>query len=204
VGFFRAARRDPSLVVLEGFHAVKHAVRFGAELVRLAVVDAEAAARLAAELAPDVASAVGSAEVVPADVFAGLAPRMPPTGVLAVAQRPEVDAAAVLGAGGAPCVLLEDPQDLANAGACVRVAAAAGARGVVMTGSKDPWSPAAVRGSAGLHFACRSRTPTFYAMALPGGGSWRSTPRASRSPAGPLARCSATAPSWPSGPSAVG
>jgi TrmH family RNA methyltransferase len=35
----------------------------------------------------------------------------------------------------------------------VRVAAAAGAAGVVVTGERDPWAPEALRGSAGLHFA---------------------------------------------------
>jgi RNA methyltransferase, TrmH family len=35
----------------------------------------------------------------------------------------------------------------------VRVAAAAGAGGVMTTGRQDPWHPDALRGSAGLHFA---------------------------------------------------
>jgi TrmH family RNA methyltransferase len=38
-------------------------------------------------------------------------------------------------------------------GACVRVAAAADAAGVLTTGGHDPWHPDALRGSAGLHFA---------------------------------------------------
>jgi TrmH family RNA methyltransferase len=38
-------------------------------------------------------------------------------------------------------------------GACVRVAAAADAAGVLTTGSHDPWAPDALRGAAGLHFA---------------------------------------------------
>jgi RNA methyltransferase, TrmH family len=50
-------------------------------------------------------------------------------------------------------VLLEDPRHLGNLGACVRVAAAAGAAGVLTTGRSDPWHPDALRGSAGLHFA---------------------------------------------------
>jgi TrmH family RNA methyltransferase len=53
----------------------------------------------------------------------------------------------------APVVLLEEPRDLGNVGACVRVAAAAEAAGVLTTGFHDPWDPAALRGSAGLHFA---------------------------------------------------
>ena len=140
-------------MVLEGFHAVKHALRFGAEGVRV-VVSAEADVDgLVGGLAPDVTAGFAEAESVSPEVFGRLAPRAPATGVLAVARRPVVDGDAVLRAGGAPCVLLEDPQDLGNVGACVRVAAAAGARGVVTTGAKDPWAPAALRGSAGLHFA---------------------------------------------------
>jgi TrmH family RNA methyltransferase len=50
-------------------------------------------------------------------------------------------------------VLLEDPRDLGNMGACVRVAAAADAAGVLSTGSHDPWHPDALRGAAGLHYA---------------------------------------------------
>ncbi len=50
-------------------------------------------------------------------------------------------------------ILLDRPNHLGNLGAVVRVAAAAGAAGVLVTGERDPWHPAAVRGSAGLHFA---------------------------------------------------
>ena len=50
----RGARRDPGLVVLEGFHAIKHAVRFGAELLGVWTADADELAALSARLAPDV------------------------------------------------------------------------------------------------------------------------------------------------------
>ena len=55
--------------------------------------------------------------------------------------------------GDAPLILLEDPRNLGNLGAVIRVAAAAEAAGVLSTGVQDPWDPVAVRGSAGLHFA---------------------------------------------------
>jgi TrmH family RNA methyltransferase len=42
---------------------------------------------------------------------------------------------------------------MGNMGACVRVAAAADAAGVLTTGENDPWHPEALRGAAGLHFA---------------------------------------------------
>jgi RNA methyltransferase, TrmH family len=140
-----AARDDPGLVTLEGFHALKHALRFGAKLVAAATADPGGLARLAAELAPELD--LGRVRTVPA---AALGPRPHPTRVLAIARRPPLDAAAL---GPGRVVLLEDPRHLGNVGAVVRVAAAAGAAGVLTTGERDPWDPAALRGSAGLHFA---------------------------------------------------
>jgi tRNA G18 (ribose-2'-O)-methylase SpoU len=150
---FLAARGDPALAVLEGLHAVKHALRFGAEVVEMAVSDASDPASLAEELAPDVAAAVRSAPLVPAALFATLAPRPPDTGVIAIARRPAPPASERLAAAPRPLVLLENPRNLANLGACVRVAAAAEAGAVLTTGSHDPWHPEALRGSAGLHYA---------------------------------------------------
>ena len=49
---YRAARRDRELAVLEGFHALKHGLRFGAELVEAVASDREALEELAEELAP--------------------------------------------------------------------------------------------------------------------------------------------------------
>ena len=144
---FRAARRDEGLVVLEGFHAVKHAMRFGAELERVVVRAGTDLAGMSAALAPDVEV---RGEEVEAEVFDRLVPVPPRTGVVAVARRPEV---VVPAERSAPAVVLEDPRDLGNVGACIRVAAAAGASAVLTTGSKDPWAAEAVRGSAGLHFA---------------------------------------------------
>ena len=81
-------------------------------------------------------------------------PRPPHTGVVAIARRPRVDVDAVLAdPRRSPLVLLADPRDLGNLGAAVRVAAAADAAGVLTTGMHDPWDPAALRGSAGLHYA---------------------------------------------------
>jgi RNA methyltransferase, TrmH family len=139
------ARSDPGLVLLEGFHALKHAVRFGAEVLAVVSADPEGFAALAARLAPDVD--FGAVERV-APALLGARPHH--TQVLAVARRPAFDAAAI---GPGPAVLLEDPRQLGNVGAVVRVAAAARAAGVLTTGERDPWEPAALRGSAGLHFA---------------------------------------------------
>lgn len=152
---YRAARRDPRLAVIEGFHALKHALRFDAEVLEAVTAEPRELERLAAELAPDLAGALAArAAPVSPEVLAELVPQAPRTGVVAIARRPEVDVSRLLaGERPAPLVLLEDPRTMGNMGACVRVAAAADAAGVLTTGGNDPWHPDAVRGAAGLHFA---------------------------------------------------
>jgi RNA methyltransferase, TrmH family len=152
---FRRARRDPSLAVLEGFHALKHALRFDATLLEVVVSDDASLQRLADTLAPDLsARLLALAHSVEPTVFSQLAPLPPPTGVIALAERRPGDPTKMLAdPHEAPVVLLEDPRDLGNMGACVRVAAAADAAGVLSTGSHDPWHPDALRGAAGLHYA---------------------------------------------------
>jgi TrmH family RNA methyltransferase len=152
---FGSARRDPALAVLEGLHPLKHALRFDATVLEALTRDAAELERLTAELAPDLSDRIAALvrEIEPG-VFDRLAPLAPSTGVIALAERPAVDPAAVLlDPRPAPVVVLEDPRDLGNMGACVRVAAAADVAGVLSTGSHDPWHPDALRGAAGLHFA---------------------------------------------------
>ncbi len=154
-GVFHDARRDPDLAVLEGLHALKHALRFGAQVQRVAVTEPRQVRTLAQALAPDVAERIfADAQAVSPEVFATLAPQAPATGVIAIALRHRVDVATLLvDARPAPIVLLEQPRNLGNLGACVRVAAAADIAGVLSTGIHDPWDPAALRGGAGLHYA---------------------------------------------------
>lgn len=132
-------------VRLEGFHAVKHALRFAPELVEaVEVADLDVARSLAERLAPDVAPLLLARAVV--------GPVGHPTGVQGRARRPPEDRT-VLERRQAPLLLLDAPRHPGNAGAAIRVAAAAGACGVALTGGLDPWHPAVLRGSAGLHFA---------------------------------------------------
>jgi TrmH family RNA methyltransferase len=132
-------------VELEGFHAVKHALRFAPALVTaVTVTSLESVARLCAELAPDVSAAL-MALAVPGAVDH-------PTGVSGTADRPAQDPTC-LRRRATPLVLLDDPRHAGNAGAAIRVAAAAGASGVAFLGRLDPWHPTVVRGSAGLHYA---------------------------------------------------
>jgi TrmH family RNA methyltransferase len=139
---FRSARRDPGVVLLEGFHAIKHALRFGADVLEIVADDVAAVEALAVSLAPDVADELRR-RTQQVDWVEGLA---------AIARRPAVDVAAALALAG-PVVLLEDPRNLGNLGACIRVAAACDVAAVLTTGRSDPWLPDAVRGAAGLQFA---------------------------------------------------
>jgi TrmH family RNA methyltransferase len=151
---FRTARRDPELTVIEGFHALKHALRFGAELVEAVALDPAGLERMAGELAPDMSGIAAQVETVDKATLTHLVPLVPHTGVVAIARRPRVDLAAALAdPAAAPAVLLEQPRNMGNIGACVRVSAAAGAAALITSGENDPWHPDAVRGAAGLQYA---------------------------------------------------
>ncbi|GGV18340.1 TrmH family RNA methyltransferase [Streptomyces spectabilis] len=144
-------------VLLDGFHALKHALRFGARVPVALTSDKAAALALAADLAPDVADALDAllAETDDATLRA-LVPRLHPTAVAALAVRPSRAANLEVLASRprtAPVIVLDDPRNLGNAGAVIRLAAGFGATGVVTTGTLDPWHPTVVRGGAGLHFA---------------------------------------------------
>jgi TrmH family RNA methyltransferase len=149
---FRAARADERWAVLEGLHAIKHAIRFGAAIDLVIAHDTGAVGRLAEQLAPDTATRLTDMmRAVDRATFDQLSPTPPETGVIAIAARPAHSEAALPRSG--PIVLLESPAHHGNIGAAIRVAAAAGAAALVTTGTIDPWNPGVLRGSAGLHFA---------------------------------------------------
>jgi RNA methyltransferase, TrmH family len=141
---------DRSRILLDGAHLVAEA--FQAKLrVEQLVVTAEAAPR------PDVVSLVGHAErhstevvLVSASVMAAIAPVRTPTGVVALAVRPEHGAERVYRTASPLVVIAVDVQDPGNVGAIVRVAEAAGASGFIASGScADPFGWKALRGSMG-------------------------------------------------------
>ena len=149
---FRRARSDETVAVLEGFHPLKHALRFGAAILETVTCDPEGLGSLTRSLAPDLVDILGKgATEVPNSVFRGLSPVPPSTSAISLARRPYYSPQGFDRT--APLVLLETPRSHGNIGAAVRVAAAAGAAGVVTTGEHDPWHPSALVGSAGLHFA---------------------------------------------------
>ncbi|MGW6866293.1 TrmH family RNA methyltransferase [Streptomyces sp. NPDC054912] len=151
---WREAAGQDGAVLLDGFHALKHALRFGAEIRAVVADDPDAVRALAAELAPDVAPQ--EAPQVPHAPHKDLLPRVHPTGVAALAVRPDRAAGRAALARlprPAPVVVLDNPRNLGNVGAVVRLAAGFGATGVVTRGDLDPWHPNVVRAGAGLHYA---------------------------------------------------
>ncbi|MFJ3440421.1 TrmH family RNA methyltransferase [Streptomyces sp. NPDC086081] len=150
-------RLAATTVLLDGFHALKHAVRFGAEVPVAVTADRAAVLALADELAPDVRDALDALLTeVPHGTYTSLVPRPHPTAVAALAVRPSRESHLERLAHAprtAPVVVLDNPRNLGNAGAVIRLAAGFGATGVVTTGTVDPWHPTVVRGGAGLHFA---------------------------------------------------
>ena len=147
----------PGAVLLDGFHALKHALRFGADVRLVLTSDKAAVTALSEKLAGDVTDRLAAiAREVPAEVLRELVPRAHPTGVAALAIRPGAQAnmeALNQLPRPTPVVVLDNPRNLGNVGAVIRLAAGFGATGVITTGDLDPWHPNAVRASAGLHFA---------------------------------------------------
>jgi TrmH family RNA methyltransferase len=150
----RSSLINKDLVFLDGFHAVKHAARFGADIGLVACANEAKLQELAGALAPDIAGELTNMAkaIDKKDVKKIGEMRSHWTGVWGVAARPKYTVEGILYSPG-PVVLLENPQNGGNIGACIRVAAAASAAGVLIVGGADPWEPAVIRGAAGLQFA---------------------------------------------------
>lgn len=152
IDYFQRARNDSSLAVIEGVQALKHAARFKAELLTVITCDISLLETLLDELANDVKDSIlQMTELVKEAVFGRLSPQPPRTKVIAVAKRKHY--ALADRDPSKPIVLLEDPRDLENIGAVIRVSAAADAAAVCITGPSSIWHPAVIRGAAGLQYA---------------------------------------------------
>lgn len=147
------ARKDKRLAVVEGFHALKHALRFKAKIISSVASNKSAVLETAEALSPDVVKAMDKVIIeVSEDEFNKTAARPPRSGVISIAQRDLHSDKEIADISG-PIIWLDDPRDHENIGAVIRVAAGGGANAVVITGDIDPWSPGCIRGSTGLHFA---------------------------------------------------
>ena len=149
----RKARRATGLYVVEGIRHVGEAAQAGAQIEYLCfapeLLTSEFAARLIEQLS---ASGVPCLSVA-ADLFADLAEKDNPPGILAVVQQNN-PSLAQLSARSAPwLVALVSPQDPGNIGTILRTIDAVGADGLLLLeSSADPYHPSAVRASMGTIF----------------------------------------------------
>ncbi len=144
----------PQAVRLEGLHALKHALRFGADVLDARTSDREQVLALAREICPDLIERLDDLLVeVDVDQLVEHGGRGLPSPVVARARPVNWRLEHLAARPNRPVILLERPTHLGNLGACIRVAAAADAAGVLVLGRPDPWHPMAIRGAAGLQFA---------------------------------------------------
>jgi len=149
---FQRARHDNALAIIEGVQALKHAARFNATFEHIITVDGSALKDLLTELAPDTIENIMTQTIeVNEQTFNRLSPRPHRTQVIALAKRNVYTLENLESA--KPVIFLEDPKDLENIGAVIRVSAAADVAAVCISGPIDIWSPAIIRGAAGLQFA---------------------------------------------------
>ena len=140
-------------VVLEGVHSIKHALRFGADIVDIAVVDLKRV--------KDIMESVGAvkearelakrARALPKSEFEKLAKIPPHTGAIALSKKPREKQKLK-----DKIVFLENPNSLHNLGAVIRVLASRGIKNIFVSGEQNPWHSECIRTSAGLHFAMES------------------------------------------------
>ncbi len=152
---FRDLAADPpadgSRLLLDGAHLVREARAAGLALEQIAISarhldDGSEIAKLADALAGEQVNVVAVTE----SVMGALSPVRSPSGIVAIASRATVDAAAICRHPAALVVAPVDVQDPGNLGALLRAAEAGGATGAVVCGaSASPFSWKAVRGSMG-------------------------------------------------------
>ncbi len=153
--FSGKASEPGDLVGLEGYTAVKEASRSRLRLDTLFV--AEPAARDV--LTADLLSLLRPREllVLSRDVFDSVVDTVSPQRIGATAEIPRHPDIG-LGRGTQTSLVLEDVQDPGNLGTLIRSAEAFGVHEVFLSpGCANPWSPKAVRASAGSIFRQRTR-----------------------------------------------
>jgi TrmH family RNA methyltransferase len=141
-------------IAVEGPKLIDDALRAGLEAEALLVSESgEAAAQSILLAASTTDYGISPSRILRTTdkIFAAVAGTETPQGVAALFRQPSPQLKDVLGNDGASLVLvLVGVQDPGNVGTAVRSAEAFGATGVIaLRGTADPWSPKAVRASAG-------------------------------------------------------
>ncbi len=159
--FRELARGGGPMMLLDGWHLLTEAVTAGVAIKTAAVCGPPTADE---QIVIDRVRRAGAHVVeVSSAALNAMSPVHSPTGVVASARKPAVDAAAMLAPRPALVLAAFGIQDPGNAGAVIRSAAAAGATGVLVDeATADPWGWKALRASMGSVFhlpVIRTRAP---------------------------------------------
>ncbi len=149
--YLQARKGRLDYVVLEGAHAVKHALRFGAEIFHVAMSEKSDAPEMLKNLGAwkEAEFIEKNAQIIPHDFYEKLSPNPHATGVSALAKKP----AKAKAFAGDIVVFLENPVSIFNVGAIIRTVAAFGARSFAISGRHNLWHADALNTARGLHFA---------------------------------------------------
>lgn len=148
----KSKKGQANTVVIEGMHAFKHAARFGAEFIDVITDDKKAAMELMRHIATreDVEHVEQYAREIDPEQFRDIASASLRTGIVAIAKKPIYT---IADAKDKQIIFIENPHDINNVGAVVRVAAGYGAGAVAIVGEISPWHMLAIRAGAGLQWA---------------------------------------------------
>ncbi len=151
--YHQARKGNTDLVVIEGVHAFKHAVRFGADIVHTALHSQAKAESVLEEFGTqeEVKTLRVHAEILPKELLDTLTSKYNNTGLVALARKPKCSRDLV----GESVVFIENPNSLFNVGAIIRTLAAAGVDSFAMTGRHNPWHGDCIYTSRGLHWALK-------------------------------------------------
>jgi RNA methyltransferase, TrmH family len=154
----RAEREETGLALMEGPQVVRELLAHAAETVEELYFTSDGFERH-----PDLAKAASDAgvdvEFASDAALAAMADTRTPQGVLAVAHQTPVRLRDLFEEGARLVVVLDEVRDPGNAGTIIRVADAAGADAVILTGSSvDPYNPKVVRATTGSLFHLRVAT----------------------------------------------
>ena len=149
----RKHRDSEGLFIIEGIHHVGEAAQSGADLVYLCYAPDSLKSQFALQLIADQDAKGVSCFQLPEDLFAYLAEKENPQGILAVARQKWLPLEAIAPDAYPWLVALVAPQDPGNIGTILRTIDAVGASGLLLLDSSaDPYHPGTVRASMGALF----------------------------------------------------
>ncbi len=155
INFYQKARRGKGdLVIVDGFHALKHGLRFDAVIEKIYMREGVDLSQLGETVVDQavVDKVASGAVTLNEDAFEKLTTAHVRTGVTAVMRKPGYSLEDIIDRPGSK-VILEHPRDLDNVGACIRVAAAADCAALLVVGDMNPWHVRAIRAAAGCQWA---------------------------------------------------